>query len=76
MEIKIRWTGKGKDEKAVDISTGKTIITVNPKFYRPAEVDLLIGDFSKAKQKLKWEPKTSFNELVSMMVKSDYATLK
>ncbi len=76
LEIKIRWSGKGKDEKAVDSSTGKTIITVNPKFYRPAEVDLLIGDFSKAKQKLKWEPKTSFNELVSMMVKSDYAILK
>jgi GDPmannose 4,6-dehydratase len=70
-EIEIEWSGKDEHEIAVDVSSGKTIVQVNPKFYRPAEVDLLIGDPAKAKEKLGWEPKTSLEELCSMMVEAD-----
>ena len=70
-EIEIEWSGKDEHETAVDVSSGKTIVRVNPKFYRPAEVDLLIGDPAKAKEKLGWEPKTTLEELCSMMVEAD-----
>ena len=76
LEITIDWEGKGVDEKAVDISMGKTVLKVNPKYYRPAEVDVLLGDSSKIKRILNWKPKTSFEELVSMMVKTDYDKLR
>ena len=56
---------------AVDASTGKTLVRVNPKYYRPAEVDLLIGDASKAKEKLGWQAKTTFKDLVRLMVDAD-----
>lgn len=69
--IELAFSGKDEQETAVDIATGKTIVKVNPKFYRPAEVDLLIGDPQKAKEVLKWEPKTTLEELCSMMVKED-----
>ncbi|MFP3505663.1 GDP-mannose 4,6-dehydratase [Burkholderia sp. SIMBA_062] len=64
---------KGSDEKeiAIDVATGKTLVRVNPKFHRPAEVDLLIGNPEKAKQKLGWEPKTTLEELCAMMVEAD-----
>ena len=70
-DIEIEWSGKDEHETAVDVSSGKTIVRVNPKFYRPAEVDLLIGDPAKAKEKLGWEPKTTLEELCSMMVEAD-----
>ena len=70
-EINIEWQGKGVDERGVDVASGKTIVRVNPKFYRPAEVDLLIGDPSKAKSKLGWEAKTTLEELCAMMVEAD-----
>lgn len=70
-EIDIEWQGEGETEKALDAATGKTIVAVNPRFYRPAEVDLLIGDPSKAREKLGWEPKTSLEELCQMMVEAD-----
>lgn len=70
-EINIEWHGSGEQEKAIDLNTGKVIVEVNPKFYRPAEVDLLIGDPARAKEKLGWEPKTSLEELCSMMVDAD-----
>ena len=66
----ITWKGSGIDEIGLDES-GRTIIRINPEFYRPAEVELLIGDSSKAKQVFDWSPKTSFHELVSKMVRSD-----
>lgn len=69
--MKLKWTGKGLKEKAVDTKTGKTIIEVDPKYFRPAEVELLIGDPTKAKKVLKWKPKTSFKELVRLMVEED-----
>ena len=69
--IDIRFEGSDENEIGVDANTGKTLVKVNPKFYRPAEVDLLIGDYSKAREKLGWEPKTSLEELCDMMVKAD-----
>ena len=70
-DINIEWSGSGEDEIAVDIDSGKTIVKVNPQFYRPCEVDLLIGDPSRAKEKLNWEPHTTLEELCAMMVKAD-----
>jgi len=60
-----------KTKIAVDQATGKTVMKVNPKFYRPAEVELLIGNPIKAKEKLGWEPKTTLEELCAMMVSAD-----
>jgi GDPmannose 4,6-dehydratase len=71
IDIHLEFKGKGEQEVAIDKETGKTLMKVNPKFYRPAEVELLIGDPSKAKAILKWEPKTQLEELCSMMVKAD-----
>ncbi len=59
------------EEKGIDKSTGKVLVEVDPKYFRPAEVELLIGDPTKAKEKLGWEAKVSLKELVSMMVKND-----
>lgn len=69
--IELEFKGTEEDEIAVDIATGKTVVKVNPKFYRPAEVDLLIGDPQKAKDVLGWEPKCTLEELCAMMVKED-----
>lgn len=68
----IVWKGKGLQEKGVDKNTGKTIIEIDPKYFRPAEVDVLLGDYAKAKKKLGWKPKTKFKELVKLMAESDY----
>lgn len=70
-DIAIEWQGTGEDEKGIDTATGKVIVQVNPKFYRPAEVDLLIGSPAKAKAVLGWEPKTTLEELCKMMVEAD-----
>ncbi len=70
-EIEIDFKGSGEQEMAIDTATGKTVMRINPKFYRPAEVELLIGNPAKAKAKLGWEPKTSLEELCSMMVSAD-----
>jgi GDPmannose 4,6-dehydratase len=72
----LEWIGAGLDARAVDRRSGRTVIVVDPKFYRPAEVDLLIGDASKAKAVLGWQAKTSLEELIDMMVKADYDRLK
>ena len=69
--INVEFKGKDEAETAVDTSTGKTVMLVNPKFYRPAEVDLLIGDPSKAKSKLGWAPQTTLEQLCQMMVEAD-----
>jgi|TARA_B110000259_G_scaffold8037_1_gene8769 GDPmannose 4,6-dehydratase len=74
--IKIAFEGEGVDEKAIDISNGNVVMRVNKDFYRPAEVELLIGDASKAKTKLGWEAKTSLEELCNMMVASDLDRVK
>jgi len=69
--IDIIWKGKGIDEKGIEKKTGKEILVISPKFFRPAEVEFLIGDYSKAKEKLGWQPKTNFNELVKIMIEAD-----
>lgn len=70
--IDLKWQGQGVDEKGIDKSTGKVIIEIDPVYFRPAEVELLIGDYSKAKKILGWSPKTKFKELVKMMTDSDF----
>ena len=65
--MKIIWEGEGLDEVGIDKSTGKTVVRVNPKYFRPAEVETLLGDATKAKEKLGWEPKISFEQLVEDM---------
>ena len=69
--IEVDFKGKDEQETAVDTATGKTVMRINPKFYRPAEVELLIGDPAKAKAKLGWEPKTTLEQLCQMMVEAD-----
>jgi GDPmannose 4,6-dehydratase len=69
--ITLEFKGKEEAEVGIDIESGKTLVRVNPKFYRPAEVDLLIGSPEKAKQQLGWEPKTTLEELCAMMVDAD-----
>jgi len=69
--IELNWQGEGEQEIAEDTESGKLLVRINPKFYRPAEVELLIGDASKAKEKLGWVPKTTLEELCKMMVEAD-----
>lgn len=69
--LAVTWEGTGDAERGVDPKTGKTIVRVNPKFYRPAEVELLIGDPAKATAKLGWTPTTKLEELCQMMVDAD-----
>lgn len=71
VDIDLEWKGEGEREQGIDSATGKVVVAVNPKFYRPAEVELLIGNPAKAREKLGWEPKTSLEELCRMMVEAD-----
>jgi GDPmannose 4,6-dehydratase len=70
-DLEIEFSGTGEDEIAVDSATGKTVVRVEPRLYRPAEVDLLVGDPSKAKAKLGWAPTTKLEELCRLMVEAD-----
>jgi GDPmannose 4,6-dehydratase len=70
-EIDVEFSGQNEQEFAVDAATGKKVVDVDRQFYRPAEVDLLIGDPAKAREKLGWEPTTSLEELCRMMVEAD-----
>ena len=72
----IEWDGQGQDEIGKRKDNGETVIKIDPKFYRPAEVETLLGDPSKAKQKLGWEPQTSLKELIQEMVKEDLIQAK
>lgn len=70
--IELRWEGEGVEEKGIDVNTGKTVIEVSPEFFRPTDVVTLLGNPAKAKEKLGWNPrKTSFDELVNIMVDND-----
>lgn len=73
LDMDLVWQGKGVDEIGINAKTGKTIITIDPVYFRPAEVDVLLGDYSKAKKKLGWEPKVKFEELVKIMLDADLA---
>lgn len=71
--FQLEWRGEGLKEVGVDIKSGKTIVRIDARYFRPAEVDVLLGDYSKAKKKLGWEPKTKFKELVKIMAEADLA---
>ena len=68
--IKLKWSGSGVDEKGYD-ELGRCVVEVDPRYFRPAEVETLLGDASKAKQKLGWVPQISFAELVAEMVQAE-----
>ncbi len=72
LKIDLEWKGKGVHEIGIDKKTGKTIIEIDPHYFRPAEVDVLLGDASKAKKKLGWKAKTTFKQLVKLMVEADF----
>ena len=72
-DIPIAFEGSGEVEKGIDTRTGQTIVQVNPEFYRPAEVDLLVGDAAKAEQTLGWRANASLETLCEMMVRADLA---
>jgi GDPmannose 4,6-dehydratase len=74
--FQLAWEGEGKETSGIDRRSGKTIIRVNPKYYRPAEVDILIGDASKARDKLGWSAKVQLPQLVEMMVEADLRRLR
>lgn len=76
LDYDIEWQGENENTIGVDKKTGKTIVKVNPKFYRPCEVDLLIGNPEKAEKQLSWKPKVQLEELAKMMVEADYDRLK
>ena len=71
LNLKTKWTGKGLNEKLLNTSNGKIIVKINPKFFRPAEVNILKGDASKAKKKLKWVPKTNLENLIKIMINDE-----
>ena len=74
--IEIEWSGEGTDEVGRDRATGQVVVDVDPRFYRPSEVELLLGDPSKAKAKLGWEPKISFEALAEIMMNADLALVE
>ena len=71
LNIKLKWDGRGVDEIGVDINTGKTIVRVDSRYFRPTEVETLLGDSTKARDQLGWTPKISFEELVKEMAFND-----
>ena len=69
--VEIEWKGTGKDEVGIDKKTGKIVVQIDQKYFRPSEVDLLLGDSTKAKNILGWEPKVKFKELIKIMMEYD-----
>lgn len=74
--IDVRFKGEGLDEVGIDAATGHTVVRVDPRYFRPTEVDLLLGDATKAREKLGWEPRVALHELVAMMVDADVASAR
>lgn len=72
LDMEIVWEGRGLEERGRDKKSGKIIIEIDPKYFRPAEVPILLGDYTKAKKNLGWEPKVKFSELIEIMTKADY----
>ena len=71
----IEWKGAGVDETGIDTTTGKTVVRIDPRYFRPAEVEQLLGNPARAKEKLGWEPEVKFEELVKIMVDGDLRLL-
>ena len=76
IDLEIDWQGEGVDEKGYDRKTGKLVVEVDPKYFRPAEVELLIGDPTKAKEKLGWEPRVTLEEMIEIMMQHDLKEAK
>ena len=76
LDMELEWKGKGNKEQGIEKKTRQLRIAVDPKYFRPTEVDYLIGDGAKAKEKLGWEPKVKFKELVKIMVDADWKKVK
>lgn len=76
LDMEIIWEGEGSNEKGINKKTGKTIVEIDPEYFRPAEVDLLLGNPEKAKKGLGWEPKVKFEELIKIMVEEDLKNTK
>ena len=72
----IKWSGKGLNEKGIDRKTGEIVIAIDLKLFRPAEVDFLLGDFSKARKILKWQPRITFKKLAKLMAEADLEMVK
>jgi GDPmannose 4,6-dehydratase len=72
LEIEIEWKGTGQNECGIDKSNGNTVIRIDPHYYRPAEVDFLLGNAKKASTQLEWKPRTSFQDLLKIMIQADY----
>jgi GDPmannose 4,6-dehydratase len=72
----IEWRGAGVDETGIDGNSGRTLVRIDPTYFRPTEVDLLVGDATKARQQLGWKPKRNFAQLVQEMVASDLSEAK
>jgi GDPmannose 4,6-dehydratase len=75
IDRRLDWRGKGLDEQGIDARTGETLVRIDRRYFRPTEVDLLLGDASKAARVLGWKPRTSFAALVRDMVESDLAVM-
>jgi len=76
IDIDISWEGSGVDEKGIDKKTGKVLVEINKLFFRPSEVNMLIGDSGKAKRILNWQPEVEFHELIKMMIENDLKMAK
>tara|TARA_Y100001935_G_C17305674_1_gene512155 strand:- start:3277 stop:3798 length:522 start_codon:yes stop_codon:yes gene_type:complete len=76
LSIDLEWRGEGRNEIAIDTKTGNKIVSIDEKYFRPTEVDILLGDSSKAKEQLGWESKTALQEIVKMMVDSDIKKIR
>tara|TARA_A100001011_G_scaffold394599_1_gene487376 strand:+ start:97 stop:1143 length:1047 start_codon:yes stop_codon:yes gene_type:complete len=76
LDINIKWKGKGINEVGIDENNGKVLVRIDPSYFRPTEVDILLGDSTKANKELGWKPKTKFNELVKIMVETDFKKIK
>ena len=76
LEMELEWKGKGAEEKGISKKDGKVLVEVDPRYYRPTEVDFLVGDSTKAREKLKWRAATSFHDLAKLMAKADLEKAK
>ncbi len=76
LEMDLEWKGNGENEVGILKKDGRTVIEIDQRYYRPTEVELLIGDATKAKNKLAWVPKTTFKELAKMMAHADFEKVK
>jgi GDPmannose 4,6-dehydratase len=73
--IQLEWEGEKTEECGIDKATGKTLVQVNPKYYRPIDIDSVLGDASKAHKTLDWQPEVKFDRLVELMMEADLAAI-